>query len=398
MPITKYFRKFFQSSQSSGILLIFCVIISLLVANSSLGESFQNFLDKEVGIGSLHLKYSVSLWINDGLMAVFFLLVGLEIKRELVEGELSSFKSASLPIFGAVGGMVVPALIFVFFNTNSEYSKGWGIPMATDIAFSLAIISMLGKRVPASVKIFLTALAIVDDLGAILVIAIFYTEKIQWLYLGISGAIMLLLILLNYFKVTKLAFYLIPGVFLWYFMHHSGIHATIAGVLLAFAIPTNVSKIEISPLEKLEEKLHFPVNFVIMPIFALANTNIRFHEGMVDHLFSNFSLGIILGLGLGKVLGINLFSIIAIKLKISELPYKSKWSQMIGAGFLAGIGFTMSIFIAMICFKNTDIQSEAKFAILTASVLSGFLGYSILKFVHKKKISLSDFREMEENL
>ena len=383
MIITNYFKKFFQIAQSSGNLLIICVILSLLIANSSLGSSFQELLDFKLG------SYSISLWINDGLMTIFFLLVGLEIKREILEGELSSFKNATLPIFAALGGMLVPAAIFYFFNQGSKYENGWGIPMATDIAFSLAIISMLGKRVPISIKIFLTALAIVDDLGAIVVIAIFYTEKIETTYLLLCGLVLFILIILNFFKVKRHIFYLIPGVFLWYFMHHSGIHATIAGVLLAFTIPTNESDTEISPLEKLEEKLHTPVNYFIMPLFALANTNIKFHNGMVDGLFTNFGYGIILGLALGKVIGINLFSFIAIKLKLSDLPNNSKWSQMLGAGLLAGIGFTMSIFIALLSYKGElEIQEEAKFAILVASAISGFMGYFLLRAISDKHNSL----------
>ena len=383
MIITNYFKKFFQIAQSSGNLLIICVILSLLIANSSLGSNFQELLDFKLG------SYSISLWINDGLMTIFFLLVGLEIKREILEGELSSFKNATLPIFAALGGMLVPAAIFYFFNQGSKYENGWGIPMATDIAFSLAIISMLGKRVPVSIKIFLTALAIVDDLGAIVVIAIFYTEKIETTYLLLCGLVLFILIILNFFKVKRHIFYLIPGAFLWYFMHHSGIHATIAGVLLAFTIPTNESDTEISPLEKLEEKLHTPVNYFIMPLFALANTNIKFHNGMVDGLFTNFGYGIILGLALGKVIGINLFSFIAIKLKLSDLPNNSKWSQMLGAGLLAGIGFTMSIFIALLSYKGElEIQEEAKFAILVASAISGFMGYFLLKAISDKHNSL----------
>ncbi len=359
-----------------------------MIANSSLGSAFQNLLDQKIGIEIFHLNYSISIWINDGLMAIFFLLVGLEIKREMMEGELSTFKSASLPIVAALGGIIVPASIFYFFNQGTEYAKGWAIPMATDIAFSLAIISMLGRRVPLSLKIFLAALAIVDDLGAILVIAIFYTDQIHWVSLGICGAIIAVLILLNFFNFKKHIFYIIPGILLWYFMHNSGIHATIAGVLLAFTIPTNESKTEISPLEKLEQKLHLPVNFLVMPIFALANTNITFKEGMVDGLFSNFGYGIIFGLVVGKVIGINLFSWIFIKLKISTLPYQSSWSQMLGAGLLAGIGFTMSIFIALLSFRgNVDIQDEAKFAVLVGSVISGFAGYMLLKFIGKKRIS-----------
>ncbi|AZB22678.1 Na+/H+ antiporter NhaA [Kaistella haifensis] len=389
MLITQYFKKFLHNSQSSGILLIFCVAVSLMVANSSLGNAFQNLLDTKIGTEIFHLNYPVSIWINDGLMAIFFLVVGLEIKREIVEGELSSFSNASLPIVAALGGMLVPALIFFLFNQGTDFAKGWAIPMATDIAFSLAIISMLGKKVPVSLKIFLAALAIVDDLGAIVVIAIFYTDQIHWDYLGLSALMVVILIILNRLNVVKHIFYLIPGVFLWYFMHHSGIHATIAGVLLAFAIPTNVSTTEISPLEKLEQKLHLPVNFIIMPIFALANTNIAFKNGMVDGLFSNFGYGIILGLFLGKVIGINLFSYIFIKLKISTLPDKSSWSQMIGVGLLAGIGFTMSIFIALLSFKGfPEIQDEAKFAVLVASLLSGLVGFAVLNFSFKRRKGL----------
>ena len=384
MRITKFFKEFFSNSQSSGILLVFCVLISLMIANSSASAGFQSFLDQSWG------PYSVSVWINDGLMAVFFLLVGLEIKRELLDGELSNFKNASLPILAAIGGMLVPAAIFTLFNHGTEYSKGWAIPMATDIAFSLAIISMLGKSVPSAVKVFLAALAIVDDLGAIVVIAIFYTDEIHWNYLLYSGIIVAILAVLNFLKVKKHIFYLIPGCALWYFMHHSGIHATIAGVILAFCIPASkADNEEASPLEKLEHFLHIPVSYAIMPIFALANTNITFKEGMVDGLFSNFGYGIVFGLILGKLIGINLFSFIAIKLKISSLPDKSRWVHMIGAGLLAGIGFTMSIFIALLSYKdNQDLQDSAKFAILTASVLAGFLGYLLLKSTAKNENSI----------
>ena len=384
MNLSLYFKKFFNNSQASGIILIFCVLISLLIANSSLAGSFQSFLDKEIATHLFELEYPVSIWINDGLMAVFFLLVGLEIKRELVEGELSSFKNASLPIFAAVGGMLVPAVVYSIFNSGTEYSNGWGIPMATDIAFSLAIISMLGKKIPNSIKIFLAALAIVDDLGAILVIAIFYTEQIHWTYLLLSFGVTALLFILNFLKVTKTIFYIIPGLFLWYFLHHSGIHATIAGVLLAFSIPTNASNVEISPLEKLEHQLHIPVSFLIMPIFALTNTNITFSNEMVAGVTSTLGLGIICGLILGKLIGINLFSLIAIKLKLSSLPQNSNWTQMIGVGLLAGIGFTMSIFIALLSFKGEiEIQDEAKFAILIASFIAAILGYLILSLSSK---------------
>ena len=387
MELSKYFQKFFHSSKTSGILLILCVFLSLIIANTSSAEGFQNFLDTKIGTEIFHLNYSLSVWINDGLMAIFFLLVGLEIKRELVEGELSDIKKASLPIFAAIGGMLIPALIFIAFNHSTDYKNGWAIPMATDIAFSLAIISLLGKSVPNSLKIFLSALAIVDDLGAIIVIALFYTDSIDWLSLGVCGGITLLLIILNKLKVTKIIFYLVPGLFLWYFMHHSGIHATIAGVILAFTIPTNVSDTEISPLEKLEEQLHIPVSFFIMPIFALANTNITFQAEVLDHFVSPLSLGIIFGLFAGKVLGINLFSFLAIRFKLGELPAFSAWKEMIGVGFLAGIGFTMSIFVSLLAFPgNIENQDISKISILFASVLSGFVGFIILKT--KKKSSL----------
>lgn len=379
MRITKFFKEFFSNSQSSGILLVLCVMISLMIANSSAAVGFQQLLDYEVG-------YSVSVWINDGLMAIFFLLVGLEIKRELLEGELSNFKNASLPIFAAIGGMLVPALIFSLFNHDTPYHNGWAIPMATDIAFSLAIVSMLGKSVPAAVKVFLAALAIVDDLGAIVVIALFYTDTIHWDYLLYSGGIIAVLVALNLLKVRNYIFYLPLGIVLWYLMHHSGIHATIAGVILAFCIPSNrIGNEKHSPLEQLEHTLHTPVSFIIMPIFALANTNITFKEGMVDGLFSNFGYGIVLGLILGKLAGITFFSFLAIKLKISGLPDRSHWGHMLGAGLLAGIGFTMSIFIAGLSYKETAMQDSAKFAILVASVLAGVLGYFVLKLMGKKE-------------
>lgn len=376
------FKKFFHSGKIGGLLLLLCVIISLGIANSSEKESFSNFLAQSLGInfGSIHLKYSLSAWVNDGLMAIFFLLVGLEIKRELVEGELSTVKKASLPVLAAIGGMIIPALVYFFLNKGEATASGWGIPMATDIAFALAIIALLGKSVPASLKIFLAALAIADDLGAILVIAIFYTDQIHWNYLGMAGLTFALLIALNYFKRTNLWLYLIPGLFLWYFVHHSGIHATIAGVLLAFTIPTNTTAIE-SPLEKLEHSLTVPVNFLIMPIFALANTNITFQKEMLSGLASPLGLGIICGLFFGKTIGVTLFSWFAVKIKLAKLPSGANWKHVIGVGMLAGIGFTMSIFISMLSFSNVDYILEAKFAILCASVLAGVSGFAYLKFI-----------------
>ena len=377
MLITNYFRKFFQIAQSSGNLLIICVIASLMIANSSLGDDFQNVLDYQIG------PYSTRLWINDGLMAIFFLLVGLEIKRELIEGELSSLKKATMPVFAALGGMLAPAAIYLAFNFGKASQHGWGIPMATDIAFALAIISLLGKRVPASLKIFLAALAIVDDLGAIVVIAVFYTNELHLNYLAYSAGIVLALGLFNYFGVKNLLVYIIPGLFLWYCIHHSGIHATIAGVLLAFCIPTNPVK-ETSPLEKLEHLLLRPVNFFIMPLFALANTNIRFEVEMLNGIISPLGLGVIVGLVLGKPVGVLLFSWISVKLGWGSLPSKSNWKHILGLGMLAGIGFTMSIFVSILSFKDPGYQTEAKFCILIASLTAGFAGYQFLNALGKK--------------
>ena len=379
------FRKFFHSGKVGGIILLICVIISLIIANSGLASSFSNFLATPFGFTNsmVDLTYTTSAWVNDGLMAIFFLLVGLEIKRELIEGELSNLKKASLPVLAAIGGMIVPALIYFFFNKNESTASGWGIPMATDIAFALAIIALLGKNVPASLKIFLAALAIVDDLGAILVIAIFYTNQIHWMYLLIATAIFGFLLLLNYFKVTSLWFYLIPGVFLWYFVHHSGIHATIAGVLLAFTIPTNNTAVE-SPLEKLEHFLSVPVNFLIMPIFALVNTNITFESGMLAGLNSPLGYGIIIGLFVGKTIGVTFFSWFAVKIKLAKLPSGASWKHIMGVGMLAGIGFTMSIFIALLSFSDDFHITEAKFAILCASVIAGVVGFVFLKSIRTK--------------
>lgn len=382
----KPFRDFLRSEQIGGIILIFCVIISMLIANSGFGDTFESFLNSKIGYSStnIHLKYSISLWINDGLMAIFFLLVGLEIKREIIEGELSSPQKAAMPIFAAIGGMIFPALIYTLFNAGSDTINGWGIPMATDIAFALGVISILGKKVPSSLKIFLAALAIADDLGAILVIAIFYTNELHWMQLFYSAAILGLLILFNRFGVKKLVFYIIPGIFLWYFIHHSGIHATIAGVLLALTIPTNPVK-ETSPLEKLEHYIVRPVNFIIMPIFALANTNIKFEDKMIDGLTSPLGIGIILGLALGKPIGVTLFSWLSVRFGFAKLPNKANWKHIFGLGLLAGIGFTMSIFIALLSFTKPEFKVEAKFAILVASVIAGFLGYIYLNSLHNKK-------------
>jgi NhaA family Na+:H+ antiporter len=386
----KPFKDFLKSEQIGGVILIICVIVSLIIANSNSGAAFENLLSKKIGFSSLAipLEFSVSLWINDGLMAIFFLLVGLEIKREIIEGELSSPQKAAMPIFAALGGMIFPASIYALINSNTPTIDGWGIPMATDIAFALGVISLLGKRVPSSLKIFLAALAIADDLGAILVIAIFYTNELHWMQLLYSAGILIALIALNRFGVKKLIYYIIPGIFLWYFVHHSGIHATIAGVLIALTIPTNTVKEE-SPLEKLEHLLVRPVNFLIMPIFALANTNIRFENKMIDGLSSPLGLGIICGLALGKPIGVSLFSWLSVKLGMAKLPNKVNWKHIFGLGLLAGIGFTMSVFIALLSFSTTEYQIQAKFAILVSSVLAGISGYVFLSSLNHKKTMVS---------
>lgn len=374
------FKDFVKSNNFGGILLFLCVILSLTVANSPLAEGLQNILDTVVGFesGSVHLNYSVSMWINDGFMAIFFLLVGLEIKREIVEGELSSPKKALLPILCAVGGAVVPALIFYTFNSGTETIHGWAIPMATDIAFALAVISLLDKRIPASLKIFLAALAIVDDLIAILVIAFFYSEGIELTYLGYAAAGMAVLILMNRFNVKNPYLYLIPGIFIWYFVHHSGIHATIAGVMVAMTLPTNDTTVE-SPLERLEHALVKPVNFLIIPVFAFANTNITLQAEMLHGLTAPLGLGIFFGLMLGKPVGILFTTWVCRRLGIASLPEGSTWMHIIGVGMLAGIGFTMSIFISILSFHNPLFVSEAKLSVLLTSIIAGTAGYILLK-------------------
>lgn len=376
-----------QWGPAPGILLLSCVVVSMLVANSPLGPALEAILAKEIGIhtDSLHLRYSVSLWINDGLMAIFFLFVGLEIKRELVSGELSSPKKAALPIVAALGGVVVPALFYVMFNHGKPTAGGWAIPMATDIAFALAIITMLGRRVPLSLKVFLAALAIVDDLIAILVIAIFYSGELHYASLLYGGFVFAVMLLLNRLGTKVIAAYLIPGVVLWYFIHHSGIHATIAGVLTAFTLPMSDDEGETSPLEKLEHALVNPVNWLIMPIFAFSNTNIIFVEGMIEGLVSPMGLGVILGLVVGKPVGIFLASWGSIQIGLCSLPNGASWKHMLGVGMLAGIGFTMSIFIAMLSFSGQQLlMSEAKFAVLVASCFSALLGCSTLVMIGKK--------------
>lgn len=379
MKLTKLFTEFFESEQSSGVLLILATLTSILIANSPFGRGYLDFWQAKIGFewSGFVLSQSVEDWINDGLMAVFFLLIGLEIEREIYAGELSSLKSASLPMLAAAGGMAFPALFYFLFNRSTEFQNGIGIPMATDIAFALGVLALLGSRIPASLKIFLAALAIVDDLGAIAVIAVFYTKDLSILYLALALGMFAALLVLNRLKVHNLGAYLIPGIAMWYFMLQSGVHATIAGVLLAFALPFGDGGEE-SPSYKLQHVLHKPVAFLIVPLFALANTGIALTAGWVESLGSSNSLGIFIGLFIGKPLGILLFSLFAVRLGVSTLPQDVSWNHIVGAGFLGGIGFTMSIFITLLAFSDPEIIQASKASVLLTSFASGVMGYVIL--------------------
>lgn len=378
--LTKLFVEFFESEQASGIVLILCTVTSIVIANSYFGTEYSDFWHIKIGfeIDGIALKYNIEHWINDGLMAIFFLLIGLEIERELYIGELSDLKNATLPVFAAIGGMATPALLHFLLNRGIETQAGVGIPMATDIAFALGVLALLGSRVPTSLKIFLTALAIIDDLGAIVIIALFYVGDFSLLYLVVALGIFVGLLILNRFGVRRLPLYLIPGFVMWYFMLKSGIHATIAGVLLAFAIPF-VRGDEESPSYKLQHFLHRPVAFIVMPLFALANTGIALTGNWIEGLATFNSLGIFVGLFFGKPLGITLFSILAVKLGLSQLPDDVLGRHIIGAGFLGGIGFTMSTFITLLAFGNPEIVQSSKLSILLSSLLAGAVGFLILK-------------------
>lgn len=382
--IASTLKNFVQAEQSSGVILILATVVSLTIANSAWGGAWDHFWHHKIGPDSLGLKASILHWVNDGLMAIFFLLVGLEIKREAIEGELSSIKKSFLPIFAAIGGMVVPAMIYASINIGKESSSGWGIPMATDIAFALGILAMVGKRVPFSLKIMLTALAIVDDLGAIIVIALFYTNNLAIDYLMYALGTWVLLLILNKAGVRFLGLYLIIGIFLWYFTLKSGIHATISGVLLALALPLGKGR-EDSSAEKLQHFLEKPVAFGIMPLFALSNTGFALPGSISEVVTSHASIGIIMGLLIGKPVGIFFFSWLSIKLKLANKPTGASWKQLLGIGFLGGIGFTMSIFIAILAFDNESLEVFSKASILMGSVLSGIVGYLILKANGKKK-------------
>jgi NhaA family Na+:H+ antiporter len=339
---------------------------------------------------------TISYWVNDGLMAVFFLLIGLELKRELYKGELSDFKNALLPIFAAFGGIALPALFHYYFNAGLPTEKGFGIPMATDIAFALSVLALLGSRIPASLKIFLTAVAVIDDLCAIIIIAVFYTSKLSLIYLALSLGVFAGLTILNRFRINRLIPYLLGGVLMWFFMLQSGIHATIAGVLLAFTIPfTIIRDDKKSPSYILEHFLHKPIAFFIMPVFALANTGIIIGANWTSSLASPNSLGIITGLLFGKVIGVTILSFIAVKLGVCRLPLSLNWKHIIGAGFLAGIGFTMSIFITNLAFKtDAELVNSSIMAILLTSLIAGIIGYLWLRIFGK----MSDDEEITDTI
>lgn len=385
-PLTKLFKEFFESEKTGGLLLGACTIISILLTNSPPGADWLHFWHTPRAFAGTGLfsstPQSLEFWVNDGLMAIFFLLVGLEIEREIYLGELSNIRKALLPILAALGGMIVPAGIHFLFNHGTPGQAGIGIPMATDIAFALGALSLLGNRISPSVKVFLTALAIIDDLGAILVIAVFYTKTLSFLYLAAALGICGLLLIFNRMKINNLWFYLLPGILIWYCMLRSGIHATLAGVMLAFVIPFR--KTAGNPSEKLQHWLHKPAAYIILPIFALANTGLLLTGDWTHSLTSTNSLGIIAGLVLGKPIGILLFSGLGIRAGLSTLPENMTNRHLIGIGMLAGIGFTMSIFITNLAFDDDQIIGYSKIAVLIASLLSGILGYFYLLGVSKK--------------
>lgn len=375
--LSKLFRAFFNSQQSSGILLVAVTAASLFISNSIWGDDYRSFWNFHFGTEAyhLHLEHSLTEWINDALMAVFFLLVGIEIKRELIEGELSDRKRAMLPIFGALGGMALPALFFIAFNINSpDTLSGIGIPTATDIAFAIAILGVLGNRVPPSLKVFLTALAIIDDLGAILIIAIFYGQGIHWAWLGASAALVAIMYIVDKLDWDYTWLYITLGIALWFTLLHSGIHATLSGVILAFMLPRQSHK-EKKMADTLEHNLHSIVSFGILPLFAAANTAIFIDMSMMNEIINPLSLGIFFGLVFGKPLGIVGFSYLADKLKIAKISKNITMKKLIAAGLLGGIGFTMSIFVSNLAFDNKALIDMAKLSVIIASVTAATAGY-----------------------
>jgi Na+:H+ antiporter, NhaA family len=378
--LSKSFKEFFDSEKSGGLVLIACTAFSIVLANSFIGPGYLRIF--QVPVGGL----SVEHWINDGLMAVFFLLIGLELERELQNGELSNFKQALLPVLAAIGGLCLPGLIHLIFNSGTPAQSGFGIPMATDIAFALGVLALLGSRVPASLKVFLAAVAVMDDLGAIIIIAAFYTAKLSVAYLLGALIVFGVLVALNrFFRVMTLIPYLLGGVLMWFLMMKSGVHATIAGVLLAFALPfSGKEEDERSPSHRLERFLHKPVVFIVLPIFALANTGMIIGSDWAHSLISANSLGIMGGLVLGKPLGIMLMSFLAVAIGICKLPSNLKWHHIFGAGLLGGIGFTMSVFITNLAFTgNVESINASKMAILLASMTAGVMGFLWLRLFGK---------------
>jgi len=392
--LSKPFRWFFKLEAASGLVLLFAAIIALIISNSNLSELYFSTLNKYlfIGINNFGLKLSVIHWINDALMAIFFFFVTLEIKREFLQGELSNIKQALLPIIAAVGGMLVPALFYVFINLgDSETLNGWAIPSATDIAFSLGVLSLLGKRVPLSLKVFLTALAIIDDLGAILIIAIFYSGDLSIKYLSLMLLAFIILLIINKFNIKKFLPYLIVGIFLWDFTHNSGIHATIAGVLLAMTIPHRKKEKDFSLLIKVEHAISPYVAFGIMPLFAFANAGVSLEGLTFGSLLNKVPLGIVLGLFVGKQLGVFLFSYVSIKMKIAQMPNDTSWYNFYGVGVLTGIGFTMSLFVGNLAFaENLQYMDGVKIGVLTGSLLSTLFGYFLILLTpNKPKVKIA---------
>ena len=382
----KVIKDFFARESASGILLIIATVLALLASNTPFSGGYQTFLHLPVGVrfGPLALEKSLYHWVNDGLMAIFFLLIGMEVKREILVGHLSSLRQLALPAFAALGGMLVPALIYLAFNyDHSLAANGWAIPTATDIAFALAILSLLGKRVPASLKIFLMALAIIDDLGAIIIIALFYTVELSTLSISMAFATLAILIAMNRFGVVYKSAYIIVGSILWLSVLKSGVHATLAGVALAFTIPLqgkNEQGQTVSPLREIEHSLHYWVAFLILPLFAFVNAGVDVRQISFAQMTGTVPLGILLGLFLGKQLGVFGFSWLAIRFRLASLPEGSRWWQLYGVSVLTGIGFTMSLFIVSLAFSDDRaFQFTDKLAILFASLFSGILGYSVLR-------------------
>ncbi len=386
--ISKPFRWFFKLEAASGLVLLFSAIFALIISNSTYADLYFSTLEKYlfIGFNEIGLKLSILHWINDALMAIFFFFVTLEIKREFLQGELSNFKQALLPIIAAIGGMVVPALFYVIINFGDpETLNGWAIPSATDIAFSLGVLSLLGKRVPISLKVFLTALAIIDDLGAILIIAIFYSGDLNIVYLSLMSVAFILLLLINKFNIKKFLPYLIVGLALWDFTHNSGIHATIAGVLLAMTIPHRKKEKDFSLLLKIEHAISPYVAFGIMPLFAFANAGVSLEGLSLSSLMDKVPLGIVLGLFVGKQLGVFVFSYVSIKLKIAQMPNNSNWFNFYGVGILTGIGFTMSLFVGNLAFvENMQYMDGVKIGVLTGSLLSTLAGYFLILLTPNK--------------